>query len=47
MQPKFSVQRVPTVLAILVMLPAVVWAQTSERPAKEKLETLWEFDTGG
>ena len=41
-----SVQRAPTLLALLVILPAVVWAQTSEGPV-EKLEILWEFDTGG
>ena len=46
MRPTISVQRRLTLLAILVVFPAVVWAQVSEGPVK-KLEVLWEFDTGG
>ena len=46
MRPIISVRRRLTQLAMLVMLPAVAWAQTNEAPVK-KLEILWEFDTGG
>jgi hypothetical protein len=33
-------------LAMIFALPALAWAQAGEPPV-ERLETLWQFDTGG
>ena len=46
MQPLISVLRRCSYVAVLVALPALVWAQASEGAGK-KLEVQWQFDTGG
>ena len=33
-------------IAAFLLLPTALWAQASEEPV-QKLETVWEYDSGG